>query len=75
MLQTVCGYEALSHSSIFEWFKRFEEGHEDLQNDSTTRCASTSQNADTVSNFHEMLTQDRRLALRMMADELASVTR
>jgi transposase len=70
MLQIVCGYEALSHSSIYEWFKRFEEGHEDLQNDPTSGCPSVSRNADTISNVCEMVTRDRRWALRMMTDEL-----
>jgi hypothetical protein len=34
MLQSVYGDEALTHSSVFEWFKRFKNGHEDLQDDS-----------------------------------------
>jgi hypothetical protein len=31
MLQTVCGDEALSRSSEFEWLKRFIDGREDLR--------------------------------------------
>jgi hypothetical protein len=27
MLQTVYGDEALGRSSVFEWFKRFKDGH------------------------------------------------
>jgi hypothetical protein len=30
MLQTVYGEEALSHISVFEWFKQFKDGREDL---------------------------------------------
>jgi hypothetical protein len=30
MLQTVYGDEALSRSSVLEWFKRFKDGSEDL---------------------------------------------
>jgi transposase len=33
MLQTVCGDEALSRSCVFDWFKRFKDGREDLQDD------------------------------------------
>jgi hypothetical protein len=33
MLQTIYGEEALSCSSVFEWFKQFKDGHEDLQDD------------------------------------------
>jgi hypothetical protein len=34
MLQTVCGDESLRRSSVSEWFKRFKDGREDLQDDS-----------------------------------------
>jgi transposase len=33
MLQTVSGDEALSHGSVFEWFKQFRDGCKDLQDD------------------------------------------
>jgi hypothetical protein len=33
MLRTVCGDEALRRSSVFEWFKRFKDGRENLQDD------------------------------------------
>jgi transposase len=56
MLQTVYGDEALSRSSVFEWFKRFKDGREDLQDDQRSGCTSTSQNADIIANVHEMVT-------------------
>jgi hypothetical protein len=37
MLQTVDGDEALSRRSVFEWFKRFKDGREDLQDDPPPR--------------------------------------
>jgi hypothetical protein len=57
MLQTVYGDEALSHSSVFEWFERFRDGREDLQDDPSSGCPSTSLNADTITNVHEMVTR------------------
>jgi hypothetical protein len=42
MLQTVYCDQALSGSSVFEWFKRFEDGQEDLQDDPRRGCPSTS---------------------------------
>jgi hypothetical protein len=39
---------------VFEWFKLFQEGHEDLQDDPRTH-PSASQNADTIANVHEMV--------------------
>jgi transposase len=70
MLQTVYGDEALSRSSVFEWFKRFKDGREDLQGDPKSRRPSTSRNADTIANVREMAIRDRRCILRMMSDEL-----
>jgi hypothetical protein len=71
MLQTVYGEEALSRSSIFEWFKLFKDGREDLQDDPRSGLPSSSRNADTIPNAHEMVTRNRRLTLRMMTDELS----
>jgi hypothetical protein len=70
MLQIVYGDEALSCSSVFEWFKLFKDGRDDLQDDARNERPSTSRNADTIANVHEMVTPDCRLTLRMMSDEL-----
>jgi transposase len=56
MLQTAYGDEALSRSSVFEWFKRFKDGREDLQVDQRSGRPSTSRNADTIANVLEMVT-------------------
>jgi hypothetical protein len=59
MMQTVYAIdEALSHSSVFEWFKRFKDGREDLQDDTRSGYSSTSGNADTITNVREMVTRD-----------------
>jgi transposase len=70
MLQTVCGDEALSRSSVLEWFKLFKDGFKDLQDDPRSGRPSTPRSADTIPNVRAMVTRDRRLTLRMMSDEL-----
>jgi hypothetical protein len=70
MLQSICGDEALIRINVFKWFKRIEDGREDLQDDPRSGRPSTSRNADTIANAREIMTRDRRGALRMMADEL-----
>jgi transposase len=45
MLRTVYGDEALSRSSVLEWFKRFRDGREDLQDEPRSGRPSTSRNA------------------------------
>lgn len=54
MLRTVCGDETLSRSSEFEWFKRFIDGREDLQDGPRSGHSSTSGNADTVACVREI---------------------
>jgi hypothetical protein len=70
VLRTVNGDEVLNRSSVSEWFKRFKDGREDLQDDASNGCPSTYRNADTISNVREMVIRDRPWLLRMMADDL-----
>jgi transposase len=56
MLQTAYGDDSLSRSSVFEWFKRFKDGHGDLQDDPRSGRPSTSRNTDTIANVREMVT-------------------
>jgi hypothetical protein len=70
MVQTVYGDEALSRSSVFERFKCFKDGREDLQDDPRSGRPSTSRNADTIANVREMGKRDPRLTLRMTSNEL-----
>jgi hypothetical protein len=70
MMQIDYGNEILSRGSIFELFKQFKDSHEVLQDDPKSRRASTSLNADASVNGREMVTQDCRLTLRIMADEM-----
>jgi hypothetical protein len=58
MLQIVYGDEALSCSSVFEWFKLFKDGREDLQDDARSERPSASRNADTIADVHEVVTSD-----------------
>jgi histone-lysine N-methyltransferase SETMAR len=69
MLRTVYG-DALSRSSVFEWFKQFRDGREDPQVDPRSGRPSTTRNADTIANVRQMVTRDRPLTLRMMSDKL-----
>jgi hypothetical protein len=57
MLQILCGDDTLSNISIvFEWFKRFKDGREGLQDDPRNGRSSTSRNAGTVANVREVVT-------------------
>jgi transposase len=55
MLRTVYGDEVLSRSSVYEWFKRYKDGHE--EDDPRSGHPSTTRNADTIANGREMVTR------------------
>ena len=70
VLQEVYGDEAMSCSSVFEWHKRFKEGHEDVEDDSRSGRPSTSRTADNVECVKQVVRGDRWLTVQMIADEL-----
>ena len=70
MLQEVYRDETISSSRVFEWHKRSKEGHEDVEDDSRSGRSSTSRTADNVERVKHMVRADRRLTVRMIADEL-----
>jgi len=45
LLKKVNGDECLSHTQVFEWFKRFEEGREEIGDDQRPGRPSTSKKA------------------------------
>jgi hypothetical protein len=67
MLPIIYGDETISRSSVFEWFevfKRFKDRNKDFQNYPRRGRRSASRNADIIANVREMVTRDRRWALR-----------
>jgi hypothetical protein len=69
ILQTVYGDEALNRNSVFEWFKQFKDGREDLQDDPRSRRPSTSRNTDTMENVREVVTRSSIDSEYVMLDE------
>ena len=70
MLQEVYGDETMSRSRVFEWHKRFKEGHEDVEDNSRSGRPSTSRTVDNVECMKQMVRGDCRLTVRMIADKL-----
>jgi energy-converting hydrogenase A subunit M len=64
MLTEACGADAMKKSSVFEWHKRFKEGREE---DERRRKNWTDANVEKV---QKLVRSDRRLSVRMMAEEL-----
>ncbi|GBM28261.1 Mariner Mos1 transposase [Araneus ventricosus] len=70
MLVTVYGVEAVSKKCVFEWFKRFRDGKEDVEDEPRSGRPPTSTTPDNIERVRRMLADDRRLSLRMIAEEL-----
>lgn len=70
MLKAAYGDQTLSRARVFEWHKRFSSGREDVDDDPRPGRPSTSRNSDNVEKVKELVQSDRRLTIRMIADQL-----
>jgi len=71
MLQQVYGEETMSRTHAFEWNKRFKERREEVEADSRSGTPSTSRTAENIERVKQMMRADRRLTVRMIAEELS----
>lgn len=70
MLSQVYGDACLKRSTVYEWHKRFKEGREDVHDDDRSGRPVTHRTDETVDSVCALVKSDRRLSIRMMADEL-----
>ena len=71
LLQEVYEDATMSRTRIFEWHKRFREGREDVEDDPKSGRPTTSRTNENVERVREKVRSDRRLTVRMIADELS----
>ena len=69
MLRKAYGDGAMKQSQTFMWHKRFREGRESVNDDDRSGRPSTSQTDDSVQKVRQVLDKDRRLSVRMIAEE------
>ncbi|GBM47827.1 Putative uncharacterized protein FLJ37770 [Araneus ventricosus] len=62
--------DAVSKKCVFEWFKRFKNGKEDVKDEPRSGRPPTSTTPDNIERVRRMLADDRRLSLKMIAEEL-----
>ncbi|GBM18417.1 Putative uncharacterized protein FLJ37770 [Araneus ventricosus] len=68
MLVKMYGVEVVSKKCVFEWFKRFRDGKEDVEDEQRSGRPPTSTTPDNIERVRRMLPDDRRLSLRMIAE-------
>jgi len=66
MLQQVYGEER----TVFKWVQRFREGREDPKDDARSGRPSTSSGNENIDRVRSLVLSDRRLTVRMTAEEL-----
>ena len=71
LLQQVYENEAMSRCRVFELHKRFKEEREDVEDDPRSGRPSTSKTEENVERVRQKVRSDRRLTVRMTANELS----
>ena len=64
LLKEVYDHECLSRPRVFEWFKRFQDGREHVEDDSRPDRPSTSKTDDNIETISNLVRSDRRLSIR-----------
>ena len=60
----------MSRTRLFEWHRRFKEGREEMEDDRRSGRPSTSKTDENVERVRQQVPSDRRLTVRMIADEV-----
>ena len=70
LLQEVYSDDAMSRTGLFESHRRFKERREEVEDDHRNGRPSTSMTDENVERVRQKVRSDRRLTVRMIADEL-----
>ena len=70
MVNAAYGDEALSQSNVFQWYRRFCDGREDIEEDPRSGRPTESRIDNNVEMISQLLLQNHHVSLRMLADEV-----
>ena len=70
MLKKAYGESAMSKKRVYEWYKRFQDVREDVEDDDRPGSPSTSTTDENVEKVKEMVMNDRRIIIREVADDV-----
>jgi hypothetical protein len=68
-LQQVFGDDAMSRTQAFRWYNTFSEGRTLVEDQQRSGLPSTARIGDNTARLGELFRSDRRLTIRMIADE------
>ena len=70
LLQEVYGDDTMSRTRLFEWHRRFKEERDEVEDDHRSGRSSTSRADENVECVRQKVQSNRRLTVKMIADEL-----
>jgi transposase len=63
------GGNAVSRTRVFEWYARFRDGRENLEDDERSGRARAVRKPDIIERVRELISTDRRMSLQMIEKE------
>ena len=60
----------MSKTRVYEWYKRLQDGREDVEDDERPGRSSTSTTDENAAKVKEMVMNDRRITIREVADNV-----
>lgn len=69
MLKKAFGDDTMSQPRVYEWYKRFQEGREDIEDDERSGRPSTSTSDENVEKVKKIVLANRRITIREVAEE------
>lgn len=70
MLKKAFGNNTMSQPRVYEWYKRFQEGREDIEDDARSGRPSSSTNDENVKKIKAIVLANRRITIREAAEEI-----
>ena len=68
MFTKAYGESTISKTRVYEWYKRFQDGREDVEDDERPSTSTTDED---VEKGKEMVMNDRRITIREVADDVS----
>ena len=68
MLRKAYGDQVLSRTTFYEWFKRFKEGRESLDDDERSGRPVSNRTNESVKKIRELIRKDRCMSVRLIED-------
>ncbi|XP_014487170.1 PREDICTED: putative uncharacterized protein FLJ37770 isoform X2 [Dinoponera quadriceps] len=70
MIRKAYKNEAMSRTRVFEWHKKFKDGREDVEDEERAGRPTSTRTHKNVAKVRQLLNCDRRLSVRLIAQEL-----